>query len=58
MSTERDPAVQALLDKQEIAECITRLTRGMDRHDVELARSAMHPDARDDHALFIGSGYA
>jgi hypothetical protein len=27
----------------------------MDRHDAELALTGFHPDARDDHGLFIGS---
>jgi len=49
--------IQVMLDKQEITECIIRLSRGLDRHDVELARSAFHEDGRDDHAMFIGSGH-
>lgn len=52
-----DQRIAALLDKQEIEECIKRVARGLDRHDTELARSGFHPDGRDDHALFIGSAY-
>lgn len=46
-----------MLAKHEVSECIARLARGMDRHDVELARSAFHEDSRDDHGVFIGSGH-
>jgi hypothetical protein len=31
--------IQALLDKQEITECIILVSRGMDRHDDALAES-------------------
>ena len=51
---DRDPALQELLDKQEIYECIAKLARGLDRHDLEMAKSSFHPDAMDDHASFIG----
>jgi hypothetical protein len=56
MANTTDDEVRALLDKQQIAECLTRLARGIDRHDDELARSSYHDDARDDHTIFIGSG--
>lgn len=49
------PAVQALLDKQEIHECMMRYCRGIDRCDEELIRSAYHPDAYDDHGGFKGT---
>lgn len=54
-TTPADRRIAQLLDKQEIEECIKRVARGLDRHDTELARSGFHPDARDDHALLIGS---
>ena len=53
---DRDARIDRLLDKQEITECILRFARGVDRHDAELARSAYHEGARDDHAMFVGSG--
>jgi hypothetical protein len=53
----REERIQLMLDKQEIQECIVSFSRGLDRHDVDLARSAFHGDARDDHGIFIGSGY-
>jgi len=46
--------VQRLADRQEILDCLTRLARGMDRHDADLMTSAYHPDAVDDHGTFRG----
>jgi SnoaL-like domain len=45
-----------LLDHQEIQDCLLRYCRGIDRHDTDLAKSAYHADARDDHAARIGPG--
>ena len=47
--------LQELVDRMEIEKCILRVARGMDRHDAALAKSGFHQDARDDHAMFIGS---
>ena len=52
-----DDRLRELLDKQEIQECLLRYCRGIDRHDTELARSAYHDDALDDHGTYVGSGY-
>jgi hypothetical protein len=52
-----ETAVQRLIDQSEISDCIVRAARGMDRHDAELAKSSFHPDSRDDHGSFIGSGH-
>jgi SnoaL-like domain len=49
-----DAAIRELLDRQAILDCIHRYTRGMDRHDKEMALSAYHPDAIDDHGLYCG----
>ena len=38
----------------EILQCIYRCARGMDRNDFDLAMSAFHPDALDDHGVFVG----
>jgi hypothetical protein len=54
MTTDRDPAVQRLLDRAAIEECLLRYTRGLDRHDTELVVSAFHPDALDTHGTFEG----
>lgn len=47
-------ALQELLDKQEIYECLMRYCRGIDRIDEELLQSVYHPDAWDDHGDFKG----
>lgn len=49
-------AIEALLEKEAIREVSLRYTRGIDRHDNELFLSTYHPDARDDHGAFIGTG--
>jgi ketosteroid isomerase-like protein len=49
-----DPALQLLLDKQEIHEVIMRYCRAIDRCDEELLRSVYHSDAWDDHGQFKG----
>lgn len=47
-------ALRRLLDKEEIREACLRYTRGVDRHDDDLACAAYHPGAIDDHGHFIG----
>ncbi|MGQ4601312.1 nuclear transport factor 2 family protein [Nocardia sp. R6R-6] len=46
--------LQRLLDKQEILEVVTRFARAADRLDRDLFLSTYHPDAEDDHAVFVG----
>ncbi|MBB4615022.1 nuclear transport factor 2 family protein [Novosphingobium taihuense] len=41
-------------DRQEIRDCLLRYTRGVDRHDLELMKSAYHPDAWDEHGVAEG----
>lgn len=48
--------LSTLLDHREIEDCLLRYCRGIDRHDTEMAKSAYHADARDDHAARIGLG--
>jgi hypothetical protein len=48
-------AVQQLIDRQQILDCVTRYCRAVDRFDVDLLRSVYHPDAVDDHGEFLGS---
>ncbi|ADP80866.1 nuclear transport factor 2 family protein [Pseudofrankia inefficax] len=43
-----------LADRADIIDCLARYARGMDRLDRDLARSAYHDDAIDDHAGFVG----
>ena len=45
----RDPAVQALIDKQAISEVLYTYCRGMDRADPEILASAYWPDAIEEH---------
>jgi hypothetical protein len=44
-----------LRDRQEIYDCLMRYCRGVDRLDRELLLSAYHPDAIDDHGIFLGN---
>ena len=41
-------------DRQDIHDCLLRYTRGVDRHDTELMRSAYHADAVDEHGVASG----
>lgn len=47
--------LQELLDKQDIQECLTRFSRGMDRFDRAAFLSAFHPDATIAAGPFVGS---
>jgi hypothetical protein len=47
--------VRTLADRQAILDCLQRYGRGVDRIDVELIRSAFHPDAVDHHGPVSGS---
>jgi hypothetical protein len=44
-----------LADRQAIHDCAVRFSRGVNRRDPELLKSAFHPDAVDDHGLFVGN---
>lgn len=52
---DQNAALQQLLDRQAIQDCLLRYTRGVDRLDRELLLSAYHTDAIDDHGAFVGS---
>lgn len=43
-----------LQDRLEIQDCLLRYTRGVDRCDWDLVRSAYHADAHDDHGNYKG----
>ena len=49
-----DP-LQYLLDRQDITDCLTRFSRGMDRFDREIYLSAFHDDAVIAAGPFVGS---
>ena len=46
--------LRELVGRQAIHDVIIRYCRGVDRMDRELLLSAYHPDAIDDHGLFVG----
>jgi len=46
--------LRQLTDRMEIHDCMQRYTRGIDRQDRTLLRSAYHDDAVDDHVGFVG----
>lgn len=45
--------VELLVERAQILDCQLRYTRGMDRLDRELARSAYHDDAIDNHGGYV-----
>ncbi len=49
-----DAKLQWLIDRQEIADCLTRFCRGMDRFDRALFLSAFHDDATIAAGPFVG----
>ncbi len=55
MPSDRDRRIDALLDKQDIHECLARFSRGMDRFDRETYLSAFWPDAEMAAGPFVGS---
>lgn len=48
------PTADTLLDREAIREAMARYCRGIDRLDIDLIKSAYHPDAFDDHGPFKG----
>jgi hypothetical protein len=54
MDAELERMVRELHDKQAIREVIMNYARGVDRQDKALLVSCYHPDALDDHGMFVG----
>jgi hypothetical protein len=54
MDVERLARLEQALDRQEIVDCLTRFSRGMDRFDRGLFRSAFHDDAVIAAGPFVG----
>lgn len=52
---DREHALDNLLNRQAILDCLNRYARGVDRLDAELIRSAFWPDALDSHGRISGS---
>jgi hypothetical protein len=48
-------ALQALVDRQAIADVVLRYCRGIDRLDLELVRDCYFADATDEHGPFTGT---
>ena len=54
IAPEKLARLEHLLDRQDILDCLTRFSRGMDRFDRELFLSAFHPDAIIAAGEFVG----
>lgn len=49
-----EKTVAELKDRQDIHDCLMTYARGVDRLDRDLILSVYHPDAVDDHGVFVG----
>jgi hypothetical protein len=58
MARTREAKIDALLDRQDIADCLARFSRGMDRFDKATYLSAFHGDAVVAAGPFVGSAAA
>lgn len=54
MDSERAARLDLLLDRQDILDCLTRFSRGMDRFDRDVFLSAFHQDAVVAAGDFVG----
>jgi len=52
--TDREARIDALLDRDDIRQCLVRFSRGMDRFDRDLFLSAFWPDATMAAGPFVG----
>jgi len=50
-----DTLLQELADREAISRCLATYCRAVDRMDRDLLLSVYHPDAIDDHGLWVGS---
>jgi ketosteroid isomerase-like protein len=50
----QDDLTRTIADRMAIHDCLTRYCRAVDRLDRELLLSVYHPDAIDDHGVFVG----
>ena len=58
MEPDRAARMEQLLDRQDILDCLTRMSRGTDRFDRTLFLSAFHDDAIVAAGPFVGSAAA
>lgn len=54
MDAELETMVRELSDRQAIRDVVNRYSRGVDRQDKDILLSCYHPDAIDDHGMFVG----
>lgn len=54
MDAELERFVREQKDRREIVDCIMTYCKGIDRLDRDLLESVYHPDALDDHGVFVG----
>jgi hypothetical protein len=54
IAPERLARLEQLLERQDILDCLTRFSRGMDRFDREVFLSAFHPDAVIAAGAYVG----
>ncbi|MEP7243710.1 MAG: nuclear transport factor 2 family protein [Gammaproteobacteria bacterium] len=45
--------VRYLMDRAAILDCVSRHSRGQDRHDMQMLTSAYHPDGYDEHGNVV-----
>ncbi|NTY60756.1 nuclear transport factor 2 family protein [Mycolicibacterium sphagni] len=55
MDAERLARLERLVDRQDISDCLTRFSRGVDRFDRDVFLSAFHPDATVAAGDFVGN---
>ena len=54
MTPELEAMIRTLHDRQAIADVLARYSRAVDRQDKALLVSCYHPEAIDDHGMFVG----
>ena len=57
MTTPTSQILSELADREAIRECLYRYSRGVDRLDADMLRTAYWPDCIDDHMGFVGNVY-
>jgi ketosteroid isomerase-like protein len=55
MTTPTSQILEELADREAIKECLYRYSRGVDRLDADMLRSAYWPDCVDNHLSFTGN---